>query len=368
MKALVLGLGISGKSAATFLEKRGYEVLGVDDQFAPTAIEDVKSFDLFVPSPGISKRHPLYQRALAANLPIKGEVQLGLEETAIPCIGVTGTNGKTTVVEMISFMMNRAGVRAKAVGNVGEPITSCLEEGSELFVVELSSFQLDTLQGDFFDLGMILNIGEDHLDWHGSKEEYAAAKMRLATCIKQGGVFALHDCVDARGDITFSGGNEEAALFACRHFGIDGSLEGFSRGRHRLEEVGVIGGVRYLNDSKATNVSAVLFALGEVKGRIHLLLGGRDKGLSFAPLIPALERVESVIAFGEAREKIADQLKKGVEVHGVATLEEAVHHAKLLARPGDVVLFSPGCASFDAFQNYQKRGEAFTSCVKETPE
>ena len=364
MKALVLGLGRSGKSAQSFLEKKGYVVVGVDDKSAPMQIDDLSGFDLFVPSPGIPRTHPLYRRAVETGIPIKGEVQLALEECKVPCIGVTGTNGKTTVVKMIEHCLQGA----RAVGNVGIPLTSCEQKG--IWVVELSSFQLETLDAKVFDVGIVLNIAEDHLDRYVSFREYALAKAHLENCIKETGDLFVHESVDeglfSKPFQSFAGDNEMAAQLACAHFGMANfdAFASFEKPPHRLEFVAQIDDVAYYNDSKATNVAAVLNALEKIDSNIVLIAGGLDKGLSFEPLCCAKNKLTHVIAFGQAREKIADALQSLCGVHKVETLQEAVEKAVLYAKKADVVLFSPGCASFDAFKNYEERGEVFKSLVR----
>ncbi|NGX37755.1 MAG: UDP-N-acetylmuramoylalanine--D-glutamate ligase [Chlamydiae bacterium] len=368
MKALVLGLGVSGKSAQNFLEKRGVSVVGVDDTLAPQKIDNLSGFDLFVPSPGIAKTHPLYQMAIEQKIPIKGEAELALEACTVPCIGVTGTNGKTTVVKMIEHCLNANGVEAKAVGNVGMPLTSCEQKG--IWIVELSSFQLETLHAIVFDVGLVLNIEEDHLDRYESFHDYAMAKAHLENCIKEKGDLFVHESVDeglfSKPFQYFVGHNEMAARLACAHFGIKNfdALLSFEKPPHRLEFVTQIDDVAYYNDSKATNVAAVLNALEEIDSDVVLIIGGQDKDLSFEPLRQARKKLAHVIVFGQAREKIADALQGLSDVHKVETLHQAVEKAALCAKKADVVLFSPGCASFDAFKNYEERGEAFKRIVR----
>jgi len=368
MKALVLGLGISGKAAKDFLEKRGWSVVGVDDKYAPQEIENIAEFDLFVPSPGISQKHPLYKKAIEAALPIKGEAQLALEEIKQLCIGVTGTNGKTTTVKLIEHCLNYAGKKAKALGNVGEPLTAY--SGDEILIVELSSFQLETIDAKVFDLGVILNITPDHLDRYESFEEYAKAKAHLQFCIKEGGDLLIHQSVDRS---FFSEPLEifegEAAWPICKRLGMDEKIfleacRSFVKPLHRLEFVTQIEGINYFNDSKATNVAAVLHGLKTVGGKVVLIAGGLDKGLSFETLETAKNQLSHVIVFGQAREKIANALQHLVEVHQAGTVEEAVEIARDLAKAGESVLFSPGCASFDAYKNYEKRGEEFKQLVR----
>ncbi len=373
MKILVLGLGISGQSAREFLEERGHTVVGIDDDLHREKIEDMSSFDLFVPSPGVAQTHPLYLKAKEYQIPIKGEMQLALEEVTQLCIGVTGTNGKSTVVKMIAHCLNQCGKKARAVGNIGEPLTRYVSHLDEILVVELSSYQLETVTAKSFDVGIILNIAEDHLDRYAFFEDYAKAKTHLQFCIKEKGKFFVHKSIPSTLFSTpcdlFSGQNEEAAFLVCARFGIDRpsflhALSSFVKPEHRLEFVGKIDGVAYYNDSKATNVSAVIHALKTVDGSVVLIAGGRDKGLNFEPLGKLKTQLASVVVFGEAREKIANALKHRVDVHVMETLHDAVAMAKQLAKGKSTVLFSPGCASFDGFKNYAERGEAFKRLVR----
>ena len=369
MKALVLGLGISGKSAASFLEKAGWSVCTFDDKTNTNKIKNIKEYDLFVPSPGVPQSHPLYLAAKAYGIPIKGEMQLALESTRATTIGVTGTNGKTTCVKALEHILCAAGLKAKAVGNVGIPLSSCLEEDVEIFVVELSSFQLETMQGPLLDLSLILNLTPDHLDRYRSFEEYALAKLNIERCLKPGSTLFAHSSLST---ISFTGKVDfcdEMLWQTCHHFNIERelfekALKECVKPAHRLEFVRVCCGARYINDSKSTNIAALLYALDHTEGRVILLAGGRDKGLSFAPLGERAHSLATVIAFGEAREKIKDAVNNNVRFIACKTLEDAVTVARQIAEPGDTVLLSPGCSSFDAFKNYEERGCTFKQLVR----
>lgn len=372
MKALVLGLGISGQSAVKFLEKRGYTVVGVDDKTAPKEFSTLKDFDLFVPSPGIPRTHPLYQMAKNESIPIAGDVELALRECKQPCIGVTGSNGKTTTVKMIEHCLNLCGKTARAVGNVGDPIADYIG-GDKILVVELSSYQLETLTAKVFDVGLILNISENHLDRYEDFEAYARAKIQLEHCIKPEGKFYIHSSVDPKlfqkPFLEYRGENHDAAYLACSYFGIDSrafdaAVSSFVKPPHRIEFVATIDGISYYNDSKGTNISAIVKALEVIGKEVVLIAGGQDKGLNFTPLCAHKNQLSSVVVYGEAREKIANALKPEMDVHIVVTLQEAVNCARELVKKNGTVLFSPGCASFDAFKNYAERGEAFRKYVK----
>ena len=368
MKALVLGLGMSGKSAKALLERRGVDVVTCDDALEPKEFSDLSEFDLFVPSPGISPKHPLYKQALSSGIQIKGEVELFLEETDQLCIGITGTNGKTTMALLITHMLNCAGKRAVCGGNVGAALSSIDKQA--ICVLELSSFQLETMKTRGLDMGIFLNFTPDHLDRYPSFEDYRDAKIAMEHVIKEEGKLFVHESIDpkffTRPIEVFAGGSVEIARRVCEELGVRdfASLKTFQRPPHRLEFVEEIDGVVFINDSKATNVEATIHALSEVKHELVLILGGKDKGLCFASLSSKVPSSCRVVIYGEAREKIANQLQPLSEVHKVETLREAVDLARSLARAHDVVLFSPGCASFDAFSNYEERGEAFKQYVR----
>lgn len=370
-RALVLGLGLSGKSASAFLTKRGIEVVAVDDKTAPLQIDDFSSFSLFVPSPGIAPTHPLYQKAVAAGLEVVSEVELALREITSPCIGVTGTNGKSTVVKMIEHIFHTCGRAAKTVGNIGLPVTAYAEvaQKGEIVILELSSFQLHTPLSKKFDVALVLNITENHLNWHASFEEYAHDKLQIARALKAGGAFLVHEEVAHQWGLscrTFAGEdpNQEAAILAVAHFGISkekalAALASYVPLPHRVQYIATIDGVDYYNDSKATTVAATIRALSFMKKKVVLLLGGRNKGLSFLPLRAFEERLHCVIAFGEAREEIAPVFSSTLPLWKTHTLEEAIEQAHCVAQDGEVVLLSPACTSLDAFENYERRGELF---------
>lgn len=274
---------------------------------------------------------------------------------------------------MIEHCLNLCGKKARAVGNVGEPIADYIG-GEEILVVELSSYQLETLTARVFDVGLILNITENHLDRYDSFDDYARAKVRLENCIKPEGKLYIHSSVDhtlfLKSHLDYQGENEEAAFLACSNFGVDRNafnqaLSSFVKPPHRIEFVANIKGVSYYNDSKATSIAAMIKALEVIGKEVVLIAGGQDKGLNFGPLCSYKNQLSSVVVYGEAREKIANALKAVVDVHVAVTLQEAVLCAKRLVKKDGTVLFSPGCASFDAFKNYAERGEAFRRFVKE---
>lgn len=433
-RVLLLGLGISGQSAAQYMLRRGADVTSVDsnqkrlENDAGIALLrnkglvtqhesvklDLKSFDLLVVSPGIPTTHPHYAEAKALGLRITGEVELACQEITQKCVAITGTNGKTTVTSLVAHVLNHAGMKAKALGNIGVPLTSAVDEKheAEIFVIELSSFQLETLRGPFFDAGVILNITPDHLDRYESMREYALAKICLKDNIKvHGKLFVEDSCfkqyaADFAGSQIYSYGYREschlstdtlnvylsgkkvfslprkyqskqshdlenlmAAFALCSELGVSGDqfcqgLESFKKPPHRIEFVRSLAGVDYYDDSKGTNIDAVIRAVHSLEGDIVLVAGGIDKGSPYTPWISAFEgRVKAVCAIGQSAQKIKNDLEPYVPVGIYASLEDAVKHASTISQKGNVVLLSPGCSSFDMFTDYTHRGHEFQRVV-----
>lgn len=395
-QACVLGMGASGKAAAHFLQQRGFVVTCVDDD--PTigclATQKLKmeEFDLFVPAPGVPRTHSLYLAAKKAGVEIAGEMELALRELkGHRCIAVTGTNGKTTVVKWMEALLNGAGIAARALGNVGEVLLDYLsyEKEGEVLIIEVSSYQLETLHQRVFDLGFILNITEDHLSRYDSFDEYAKVKCHLEKCMRGflhvysqvARQFGHHlhrpyeiyeiDSVVKTGRWTAAHDLENATAVwrLAQFFGISAenfcrALDSFEKPAHRIEYVTEINGVAYYNDSKATNVDAVLKALSAMNGPVILLAGGVDKGGSFAPLLVFKERISRILAFGQCRDKIAKELGALIPVEICGHMQEATERAHLLAKRGENVLLSPGCSSFDSFKNYAHRGDEFKKIVQ----
>lgn len=393
-RACVLGMGVSGQAAARYLEQSGYSVTCVDDDLKRGVAHsrvNIEEFSLFVPSPGIARTHPLYLAAKKAGIEIAGEMELGLRELEEHfCIAVTGTNGKTTVVKWVEQLLNDNGVAARAIGNVGQTILGYLEikKPKEVLIVEVSSFQLETMKKPIFDLGFLLNITKDHLSRYVSFEEYAETKCHIENCMRgkfyvQGQVaqqfshylqhpFEIYeiDPIVKTGRWNASHDLENATVVwrIAHHFGISKTafclgLDALVKPAHRLECLGEINGVTFYNDSKATNVDATLKALSSLPTPIILLAGGVDKGGSFAPILEYKERIRSVLAFGESREKLTKELGVALPVEVYKEMRAAAQRAKELAKQGDTVLFSPGCASFDEFTSYAHRGEQFTKII-----
>lgn len=433
---LVLGLGISGRAAARLLLRNGARVWGVDrnpdlllqnEQVAAlreeglvTAHEEQKiplePFDFAVVSPGISPENPVYKELRRLNIETLGEVELACRFVTQPFLGITGTNGKTTVTLLVAHVLNQAGIPARAVGNVGVPLSAEVEaflspQARDVMVTELSSFQLDTLQTRSIDVGVILNITPDHLDRYRSMEEYAASKMHMQDCLKSGGVLYIEEAVykkyghllkvkprvygfspecdlycdgthliieekieyilpvDYRGIFSHDVENLMAAYALCREMGVlpeqfARAYATFSKPAHRIEFVRDVGGVSFYDDSKGTNIDAVIRAVASLKGGVYLIAGGVDKGSSYEPWIDTFRgKVKGICAIGQAADKIQQELSQAFPVELFATLEEAVQAAARAATPGENVLLSPGCSSFDMFRDYAHRGDEFKRIV-----
>ena len=307
-----------------------------------------------------------------------------------PMIGITGTNGKTTVTSIITHVLNHCRIPAKAVGNIGTPlIDSLTQETDEILVVELSSFQLETLRSKSFSLGVILNITPDHLSRYNSFLDYAKTKLNLQNCIKEGGDLYLSTEIKNRFSSLLGANHLEfaidpsmqmprffasnlAASFAiCSHFSISlkkfiEALSFFKPHKHRLEFVRELNQIHFYNDSKATNIDAVRMAVTSLHKNIWLLAGGCSKGTSFACWSWQLKPwVRGIYVFGSCAEQIGFELSPSLPVIPTANMQDAVAKAYCNAGPGDVVLLSPGCSSFDEFQNYEHRGNVFKKIVGE---
>lgn len=427
-KVLILGLGITGRSAARFCAERGAAVLAADER-EPAQLDsledlagsvelrlgspfpDPASFDLVVPSPGVPPARYIERARRVA-----GDVELASRHLSVPIIAVTGTNGKSTTTKMIEAMLQSAGLRTRAAGNVGEPALGLVGEPLDAAVLEVSSFQLESVSSFHPRVAVLLNLSEDHLDRHGSLEAYANAKARVFenqsaddlailgaddpslrgfadrtrahvrwfsadTPMDDGAWWDGEALVvrDARGSRHYAveghslagrhnRENAAAALLASVGVGADPEraarvLLDFRGLAHRAELVGHVGGVTFVNDSKATNPGAALRALEGFAAPIVWIAGGRDKGLDLAPLAQASDRLRAAVLLGEAAPSLRRLLQCRTLVREVADLEEAVRVATQLAQPGDVVLLAPACASLDQFRSFEERGERFRSAV-----
>jgi UDP-N-acetylmuramoylalanine--D-glutamate ligase len=442
-RVLVVGLGLSGIAAAKHLLSRGALVTAAD-QRGPAeldpkalALQDqgielhlgshpaslAAKADLVVASPGVRMEAPILEESRRRGIPLWGELELGFREIRGTVAAVTGTKGKSTTSSLLAAML-RAGQRdVRLAGNIGSPLVEQIEESSEstIFVLEVSSFQLETIDSFRPRVAVLLDVTPDHLDWHPSFEAYVSAKSRIFSNQREGDsavVFGGNpltvsmaeraksrkwyfdpDCAPERlphvhlegpwivkhenGLATPLASLEEfqlpgrhnrlnamAASAAAALLGISGeeiedAIAHFQGLPHALEQVAVVSGVRFYNDSKATNVQAVRAALESFDGGILLILGGRFKGGDFRDLRDLVaRRVKMVFAIGESRERVREALEGAAEVEIAADLEAAVEKAHRRASPGDVVLLSPAGSSFDMFRDYRERGERFRAIVR----
>ncbi len=380
---LVLGLARSGRAAAAALSRRGVTVTAVDRRLGnddgPAALDGV---ELVVKSPGVPGENVLVRAAREREIPVWSEVELGYR--LLPdarFVGVTGTNGKTTTVELLGAIFRAAGRDVAVAGNVGRPLTSV--EPAEWVVCELSSFQLEDVQDLTCEIAVLLNLEPDHLDRHHSFDAYRAAKLRIferagTAVVPQGSgleglTFAADDPLPAEPRIPGAHNRENAAAatLAARAAGIeDGAiaeaLRTFPGVEHRLELVAELGGVRYVNDSKATNVAAATRGLAAYDEPLHVILGGSLKGEDFSTLVPALgSNVRGVYLIGEAAGALdAALVGSGIPLERSGDLATAVAAAAANASEGEIVLLSPACASFDQFRDFEHRGEEYRRLVQ----
>jgi UDP-N-acetylmuramoylalanine--D-glutamate ligase len=436
-EVLVLGAARSGTAVADLLLRLGAHATLADRAVAPFETPGMRTLverglrvapgrddpdllpghDLVVVSPGVPPDHPLLRVAASRGVAVTGELELAARLARAPLICVTGTNGKSTTVELIGALLAAAGRQAQVTGNIGRPLSaSVLRTGPhDLLVVEVSSFQLETASRLRPRVAVLLNVAADHLDRHGDLATYARLKLRLFQHQSSGddavapagwdgpplpgGGRRLEfgtDPTRVRNGATVSGGwivlragggeervidierlalrgphnlrNVLAALAAVERFAIDpavlaGVLHDFAGLRHRLERVAVLSGVAFVNDSKATNVHALRSALTSFSGGIHLLAGGRDKGGDFESLANLVtERVQRVYRFGESAPRLEEAWPE-TPGEDCGDLDAAVRAAASRAVPGEVVLLAPGCASFDQFRDYEARGEVFRRAV-----
>ena len=375
--------------------------------------------DLIIPSPGVSADAPLLQAARAKGVTIWSEVELADRFLSGRLIGITGSNGKTTTTSLIEHILKNAGFSTILAGNIGTPLIARVERTSDdsVTVVELSSFQLELIETFRPNISVFLNLTPDHLDRHHSLEAYASAKARIFENQTEADSAVLNaddpgttplaptkphvywfsrkqrvaqGAFVREGEIVFRHNGLEEAVLSLKEIPLPGAhnvenvlaavvatclagasaaaiakgVRSFAGVEHRLEFVAEIGGVRYYNDSKATNVDATVKALDAFPGRILIVLGGKDKGSDYTLLQgPLREKAILALLIGAAADKIEKQITGSVAIERAGTIERAVKIASHAARPGDVVLLAPACASFDQFQNYEQRGRIFKELV-----
>lgn len=403
------------KEAAT-LRAKGIEVVG-----GSHPRELFEKSDLIVVSPGVPLALEPFKLAKAAGVPIIGEVELAARFLRGRLVGITGSNGKTTTTTLVGELLKDAGLFTQVGGNIGTALISLVETSRDdgFTVVELSSFQLEAVEQLHVNVALLLNITPDHLDRYDLMEDYAAAKANIFQnqtpedvavlnadndwAMREGaksaagqvcfsrlkeldeGVFLRGDEIIersksgervllTRADIQLPGDHNVENVMAALAAGIAcgaspdsmrQTVRNFKGVEHRLEFVAEINGVKFFNDSKATNVDAAIKCLEAFAGGVIVILGGKDKGGDYAPLAPLVrERCEHVILIGAAADKIAAALEETKPLHRAATMPEAVELGVRLGRPGDVVLLAPACASFDMFDNYEHRGRVFKESVR----
>ncbi len=434
---LIVGLGKTGAACARYFVEQGANVTVTDSRENPPgtvelrglpvetrlggfgAIKPLRDHALAAISPGVSLDEAFVRELRGAGVPTLGDIELFARAAEAPVVAITGSNGKSTVTTLLGEIAKRAGLNVAVGGNLGTPALDLLSEAVQLYVMELSSFQLETVLSLRCKAAANLNVSPDHLDRHHSFEAYAEAKARIFVgcetavvnredaqtsrnvraaqkkvsfgldapmagkenpqygLVKYGGedwlacgddrllkaselrIHGLHNAANALAALALA---DAAGLPRAASLAV---LREFAGLRHRCEWVAEIGGVAYFNDSKGTNVGATLAALAGLPEPIVWLGGGQGKGQDFAPLKPVLEQKgRAAIVYGAEGPRLEALLRDALPVHREATLEASVARAHALARPGDRVLLSPACASLDQFKNYEERGEQFCAAVR----
>jgi UDP-N-acetylmuramoylalanine--D-glutamate ligase len=397
----VVGLARSGVAAARMLAAHG-QVIGVDigrPEVPPDVPAELDSDGLaaleraavVVKSPGVPTEAPVIARARELGVPVAGELELAWRLLPNPFVAVTGTNGKTTTTELLGAIWRAAGLPVAVAGNVGTPLASLVGEiePDATIACEVSSFQAEDAIELAPDIAVLLNLTPDHIDRHGSFDAYRDAKLKLFARQTSAQVAIAPDGIELPGhaqrvpladpplpaeQIRLRGPhnleNARAATSAARAAGVPGdavaeALRTFAGVPHRLEEVATVDGVLYVNDSKATNVSSAVRGIESFDGGVHLILGGSLKGGGFEGLRePVAARCRACYLIGAAADRLAADLDPaGVPLHRCGDLEHAVAAAREAARPGEIVLLSPACASYDQFRDYEQRGDRFRALV-----
>src|SRR4030095_8463109 len=439
---LVRGLGTTGIAVARFALRREAAVIAVDD--APrillktegerlsqkgaqefcgdeTHVIPWEKVNEVILSPGVALDPPLVLEAKRRNISVVGEIELASRFNRSPVIGITGTNGKSTTTELVGSLLQASGFRVSVGGNLGTPWVSLLERepNPDWTVLELSSFQLETIETFHPKISVILNLTDDHFERHGNLESYGAAKARIFENQNREDFLVYNDdaahvvamtlevkprkipfsstkhvsgiCWDTETSFQSQVSGEPrryslegaplkglhnienmlaavaaAELAGAKPQAIQQGLLTFTPLPHRLEKIRELNGVTYYDDSKGTNVGAVVMSLASFDEPVVLILGGKDKGGDYRVLRSLVQhKAKGIILMGEAKEKIREALKGSAPLYEVATMEEAVIQARAIAKAGDVVLLSPACSSFDMFRDYKHRGDEFQKWVKE---
>lgn len=432
----VIGLGITGKAVAHFLIKKQYTVWACDqksDTFQQNQdlqellaiglnlFDDNGSLpsdiDLVVVSPGVSPLHRHYQAAKERGIEIIGEIELACRYLNNVFLGITGTNGKTTTTLLTTHILNQCHKPAIALGNIGTPLISQVDKlnagyPKPIIVVELSSYQLETMSRQIIDAGVILNITPDHLDRYASLDDYAIAKIQMIQSLKpNSSLFVFEDVYEnykhlfhdfipktygyspsCHYQITQDSlvchqklewplpenfhknrhhdiENIVASYALCKEMGVScedflHALDSFTKPPHRIEFVRTVNNIAYYNDSKGTNLDAVIRAVQSLDQPIVLIAGGIDKGAPYTSWIPVFQnKVKGICTIGQAAQKIYQELSHHLPVYPCESLDAAVHSAIKIASPGEAILLSPGCASQDMFKDYAHRGDVFKAIV-----
>src|ERR1700757_3824172 len=439
-RVLVVGLGKSGVASALFLKERGARVT-VSDTKSPDQLRDeipvlldngitvetgghgertFRGQDLIVVSPGVPVDAPLLVQARSMGESVIGEIELAAQFLPGPIVAITGSNGKTTTTTLTGEILAAGGLPTLVGGNIGTPAISLAERAKpeSVIVLEVSSFQLETIKTFRPKVAVVLNVTPDHLDRHRTFQTYVDAKTRIfenqqasdfavlneddptcrtlrdgtraqvfwfsrkkevqqGACVRDGKIFFLDGKSQREvmlvSEIPLKGAHNvenvlagvcAGALMGCEPAKIRQAIQNFKAVEHRLEYVATIRGVEYFNDSKATNVDATIKALESFPKNVHLILGGKDKGSDYTVLNDLLrQRVKRVYTIGAAAEKIESHIKGAAEIVHAETLDNAVRRAAAVAKAGDIVLLAPACASFDQFQSYNHRGRVFKEVV-----
>ncbi len=443
-RVLVVGLGKSGVASALFLKAKGARVTVSDAKSEEQLRGEIPALldkgiaveagghgertfrqqDFIVVSPGVPIDQPMIVQAKQFGIPVIGEIELASQFLKGQIVAITGSNGKTTTTSLAGDVIAAGGKPALVGGNIGTPAIELVTQSTDASwtVLEVSSFQLETIEKFHPRIAVVLNVTPDHLDRHHTFEAYWAAKRRIfenqtsedfavmnaddPECVRMAeglkskvlwfsrkndvevGAFVRENKIYYRGaggereimpvaEMQLKGSHNVENVLAAACIGIAAgctpeqirsAVKAFKAVEHRLEYVATVGGVQYYNDSKATNVDATIKALESFPANIHIILGGKDKGSDYTVLKPLLrERVKRVYTIGAAAEKIESHIAGATEIVRAGTLESAVRRATELAQPGDVVLLAPACASFDQFTGYEQRGRVFKELVAALP-
>ncbi len=433
-KALIVGLGKTGLSCARFLAQRGFQVAVTDSRESPPGLTELREavpntavflggFDsqvfsaseIIILSPGVSPREPLVLEAAARGVPVIGDIEVFAQFSNVPVIGITGSNGKSTVTTLVAELLQAAGRKVGVGGNLGTPALDLLCGEHDVLVLELSSFQLETTYSLECAASVVLNLSPDHIDRHKTLSAYEQAKTRIyrgagsvvinsdepllegveladrklvkysmfkdqsdvnvgltrhqgeAWIVVEGRLILPTSKLKIRGQHNISNVLAALSFLVALNVPLDGVQEvlmRFSGLPHRMQLVEVNDSLVWINDSKATNVGATMAALQGLPEKIILIAGGQAKGGDFSVLKGVVEnKVRAVILLGEDASLIEDAIGSVVPVVRVKTMGEAVREAASLAQAGDTILLSPACASFDLYQNYEARGNAYVKAV-----